>query len=312
MVAGLFTLVFALVCALGFALAIGVGILAILSVWPRTAAAARPLWITLLTELVILAGALVPFLIGGPFLYLWLGLLSARISYEASTVALLRLGEGHALSPADRALAAAGAVLGVGLAAVATNLEVRAAVLAGAAAAAILAIALALLNAASWRRAGALCEASLLPGVPLLVFLSAATDPTCAGALVVAFLLVETFDSYALLGGKIAGRHHVFRWLSPNKTMEGLVIGAFALCVTAVVAGHLLFSAPPAIALAVAVLVAAFAVAGDLAASRLKRIAGVKDYPAILPRQGGLLDIVDAWLLAGPALAIASLTARTL
>ena len=46
----------------------------------------------------------------------------------------------------------------------------------------------------------------------------------------------------------------------------------------------------------------ALTVAGDLAASRLKRVAGVKDYPAVLPHQGGLLDITDAWIATGAGL----------
>jgi phosphatidate cytidylyltransferase len=49
--------------------------------------------------------------------------------------------------------------------------------------------------------------------------------------------------------------------------------------------------------------VVASAVAGDLLASLAKRRAGVKDYPPIMKVQGGLLDIIDAWLVAGPCLA---------
>ena len=47
-----------------------------------------------------------------------------------------------------------------------------------------------------------------------------------------------------------------------------------------------------------ALLVGVLAVVGDLAASRHKRIAGVKDFPQVLPRQGGLLDSLDSWIAA--------------
>jgi len=39
---------------------------------------------------------------------------------------------------------------------------------------------------------------------------------------------------------------------------------------------------------------------GDLAESLIKRDVGVKDAPALLPGFGGLLDLMDSILLAGP------------
>ena len=48
------------------------------------------------------------------------------------------------------------------------------------------------------------------------------------------------------------------------------------------------------------IVITAGALAGDLLASAAKRRAGVKDYPAVLPIQGGLLDIMDAWIVAAP------------
>jgi phosphatidate cytidylyltransferase len=42
------------------------------------------------------------------------------------------------------------------------------------------------------------------------------------------------------------------------------------------------------------------AIVGDLTASAAKRRAHVKDYPAVIAGQGGLLDIYDSWIVAGP------------
>ena len=55
---------------------------------------------------------------------------------------------------------------------------------------------------------------------------------------------------------------------------------------------------------AIAIAATAGAIAGDLMASAAKRRAGVKDYPTILPVQGGLLDIMDAWIVAGSSCSI--------
>lgn len=159
-----------------------------------------------------------------------------------------------------------------------------------------------------WRRATATgrmrlaVEVALFPGVPVLLFVMVAREPDNAGLVLVSFLLVETYDSYALLGGKLFGRRPAFPRLSPRKTVEGLVAGAVMLGLTAALAGPLVVDWSIGASLSAAILIAVTAIAGDLAGSRLKRASGVKDYPQVLPRQGGLLDITDAWLIAAPAL----------
>jgi phosphatidate cytidylyltransferase len=39
---------------------------------------------------------------------------------------------------------------------------------------------------------------------------------------------------------------------------------------------------------------------GDLFASGLKRRAGVKDYGDVIPTQGGVLDVYDAFIFVAP------------
>ncbi|MBA5778740.1 phosphatidate cytidylyltransferase [Stappia sp. F7233] len=288
--------------ALAIGLAAGIAILAALSIIPRTAAIARSLWVTLLTEVVILAGAAVPFLVGGLWLKAFLVLLSARVGYECAAVTVKRLPS----VPVGRAghipLAVAGISAALSVAAMVVPVGYSVAF-----ASAFVLLAGVLLVSRPRSRHAPVVEALIFPGSLLFAFVSVASDAALAPVLLLAFLLVETYDSYALLGGKVWGRSKAFPNLSPNKTIEGLAFGAGALALTTVIAGYLLLGMPPLKALMVAAVVAVFSVAGDLAASRLKRAAGVKDYPAVLPRQGGLFDIVDAWLMTGPALAVLAL-----
>ena len=137
------------------------------------------------------------------------------------------------------------------------------------------------------------------PAVPLVVLAAAAIRGDVAAWLLVAFFLVETFDSYALLGGKLFGRRKAFPALSPNKTVEGLLAGAVMLMLTAAIVGWLLADLPALGSMALALFAGVLTVTGDLAASRLKRAAGVKDYPHLMRHQGGLLDITDAWIATG-------------
>jgi phosphatidate cytidylyltransferase len=137
------------------------------------------------------------------------------------------------------------------------------------------------------------------------------------GPSLVAFLFCAVWagDIAALYIGRSMGRHKMAPTLSPNKTWEGMV-GSLAgsLLVTGGLLGlaHLLaeqwdsavLSYPEDVWywLGLAVVVNIAAQVGDLAESALKRSAGVKDSGVLLPGHGGVLDRIDALLVAAPAL----------
>ncbi len=106
-------------------------------------------------------------------------------------------------------------------------------------------------------------------------------------------------DSFALIGGRLAGHTKLAPRISPNKTVEGALIG---LC-GGFIAGMIIAAIgklPLAAALAANAVVACLTVVGDLVESWLKRTFHVKNSGWILPGHGGLLDRVDGLLLAVP------------
>ena len=113
-------------------------------------------------------------------------------------------------------------------------------------------------------------------------------------------------DSFAYLAGRAFGRTPLFDRVSPKKTWEGAVggmAGAFALAAgfkLAVVGGVLSWPDVLAIAVACGVL----SPFGDLAESLFKRSVGVKDSASWLPGHGGLLDRIDATIVAVPVIAL--------
>jgi phosphatidate cytidylyltransferase len=111
-------------------------------------------------------------------------------------------------------------------------------------------------------------------------------------------------DICAYFGGKYRGKRSLAPNISPNKTWEGVFYGFLGSV------GALLFTVfivPPMhlfnwwMLLPSALIVSIFSTLGDLAESKLKRAADVKDASTILPGHGGLLDRMDGMILAAPA-----------
>ncbi len=147
-----------------------------------------------------------------------------------------------------------------------------------------------------------LIDLAVFPGLPVAAFAGVASQENWLGILLIAFILVETFDSFALLGGRLYGRRPLFPRTSAKKTIEGFVTGILALVIVTLVLNWFLALFTLLQCIGIAIAVAGAAVTGDFLASHAKRAAGVKDYPAVLAVQGGLLDIIDAWLVTGPVI----------
>ena len=115
------------------------------------------------------------------------------------------------------------------------------------------------------------------------------------------FVVTASCDGFSQVVGQWLGRRRLVPRLSPGKTVGGFLGGLSAAAVVAVLVRDLV-SARPAAAAALGALTGIAGLVGDLAASWVKRRAGLKDYSAALPGQGGFLDRFDSLL---GALAIA-------
>jgi phosphatidate cytidylyltransferase len=118
-------------------------------------------------------------------------------------------------------------------------------------------------------------------------------------------LLVATIvvsDSSQYYTGRLFGRHALAPAISPKKTIEGAIGGVAIGTAFLVVAGRFVFPmARPLLLVAMGMSVVLLGIVGDLFESKLKRVAGVKDSATLIPGHGGVLDRIDALLLATPA-----------
>lgn len=153
---------------------------------------------------------------------------------------------------------------------------------------------------------GAVASLAVLvyPTVPFLIITELALSDKWIPVFAVGCISTWVCDSFALFGGKWFGKHKLAPKVSPNKTIEGSVTGA----VSAMIAGVGLYFALKSgydISLVRCVLTAlicsSFGQVGDLAASLIKRMAGLKDYSNLIPGHGGVMDRVDSLLFSIPA-----------
>jgi len=126
------------------------------------------------------------------------------------------------------------------------------------------------------------------------------------------FVAIWSCDIGAYAFGKVVGGPKMAPHLSPNKTWAGMVGGALSAVIMVTAYDVWLESLPgnqiieeldwPLHAM-IGLILSCVGQVGDLVESALKRRAGVKDSGNIIPGHGGLLDRIDALLLALPVFA---------
>ncbi len=114
------------------------------------------------------------------------------------------------------------------------------------------------------------------------------------------FLCAWTTDTMAYFIGKNFGKHKLLEKISPNKTVEGFLGGIVSCCIVIPIYGmvfyeHLNISLVHLVILSICISI--IGQVGDLIASSIKRLVGIKDFSNLIPGHGGVLDRFDSILL---------------
>jgi phosphatidate cytidylyltransferase len=146
--------------------------------------------------------------------------------------------------------------------------------------------------------------ASTLIGLVLL-----RAKPNGPGLAFYALSLAFVNDSSAYFLGRWIGKKKLAPRVSPKKTWEGCICGILIGTIWSILITIIFWSNSLSILSMIIVTVPTLiaAVIGDLFISVLKRESNLKDTGKLLPGHGGLLDRIDAILMAIPIFALVAL-----
>lgn len=118
------------------------------------------------------------------------------------------------------------------------------------------------------------------------------------------YTLIFTQDGFAQIIGQLMGRKKILPAISPDKTLAGVVGGCVAALVTSIFIYKWLGAYLPSVWILIPhiLITCVGGLAGDMLASRFKRLCGIKDYSDLIPGHGGVLDRFDSFMLAGAVL----------
>jgi phosphatidate cytidylyltransferase len=113
--------------------------------------------------------------------------------------------------------------------------------------------------------------------------------------LVYLILITTMTDMFAMLLGMLVGRHKLIPHVSPNKTIEGSVLGSIVATIIASVFYITMISNTYIIKVIIITLILSIVGQfGDLLFSKIKRENEIKDFSNIMPGHGGILDRLDS------------------
>ncbi len=137
----------------------------------------------------------------------------------------------------------------------------------------------------------------------------AAGDKAETGLFIVWLILIASWgcDTCAYCVGMLLGKHKMSPVLSPKKSVEGAVGGVAGAAALGALYGFFVreMVADERIVLFFALICGVgslISMVGDLAASAVKRNAGIKDYGNLIPGHGGVMDRFDSVIFTAPVI----------
>lgn len=114
------------------------------------------------------------------------------------------------------------------------------------------------------------------------------------------FLIAFGTDTFAYIAGNLFGKNKLCPNISPNKTREGSLGGILGSLVITIIFGYFIKTESLWKLMVLSVISSIISQLGDLIASRVKRLAKIKDYGFIIPGHGGVLDRFDSIIFSAP------------
>ena len=115
-------------------------------------------------------------------------------------------------------------------------------------------------------------------------------------------MIVCSIDTFSYMGGKLLGKNLFVPIISPNKTVEGLIVGFLFgfLIFNLINVFSSLFTLDVLTANGAYLFIFLGAIIGDLNVSIMKRKGGRKNTGRLFPGHGGVLDRIDSILFGAP------------
>ena len=110
-------------------------------------------------------------------------------------------------------------------------------------------------------------------------------------------LIATMTDTFALFGGKLFGKNKLCKEISPNKTVEGSIVGTiFGTIIATTFYVLLIDKMNIGTVILLTFVLSIFGQFGDLFFSSIKREHKIKDFSNLIPGHGGILDRLDSLL----------------
>ena len=115
------------------------------------------------------------------------------------------------------------------------------------------------------------------------------------------FILIWITDTMSYVIGVLFGKNRIDKKISANKTWEGFFGGfLFSILFSIISFNYILEVYPLWKTISLGVIIPIFSLIGDMAQSKLKRKAAVKNSGFLLPGHGGIYDRLDSTIGVAP------------